>query len=61
MWDVPKNNILAKTTKPELAQYLREARFIITIASLLKAIKPGFLKTLPGLTENLIENYIKTQ
>ena len=62
MWEVPLgektgnvvNNILAQTSKPELAQYLRAALFSPNIASLLEAIKQGFLKTWLDLTEKLI-------
>ena len=50
------NTIMAQTSKPELAQYLHEALFIPTTASPLKAIKKGFLKMWPGLTEKLIKN-----
>ena len=48
MWEVPlktqqskvvTNNIMAQTTKPELAQYLHAALFILTAASLHKTIK----------------------
>ena len=45
------NNIMVKTSKPELAQYLHSALFSPTTESLLKAIKQGFLKTCLGLTE----------
>ena len=66
MWEVPLgpkksknvvNNILAQTSQSELAQYLHAALFIPTTSSLLNAIKQGFLKTWPGLTENLIKNH----
>ena len=62
MWEVPletqqseavKNKILYQTTKPKLAQYLHAALFSPTTASTLKAIKQGFLKTWPSLTEKL--------
>ena len=36
--------------KNRTSQYLHAALFIPTTASLLKAIKQGFLKTWPGLT-----------
>ena len=58
MWEVPletqqpaavTNKILVQTSKPELVQYLHAALFIKTTASLIKAIKQGFLKTWPGL------------
>ena len=52
------NNILAQTSKPELAQYLHAALFISTKTSLLKAIKRGFLKTWTGLTEKLTKKNI---
>ena len=55
------NNILAQTSKPELAQYLRVALFIPTTESLLKAIKQGFLKTWPGLTAKIIKKYLENQ
>ena len=45
------HNILAQTSKLELAQYLHAGLFSPTAASLLKAIKQGFLKTWPGLTK----------
>ena len=60
MWEVPLetqkseaviNNIMAYTSKPEQAQYLHASLFIPTAASLLKAIKQGFLKTWPGLNK----------
>ena len=66
MWEVPLgpqqsenvvNNIMAQTSKPKLAQYLYEAIFSPTTEILLKAIKQGFLKTWPGLTEKLIKRY----
>ena len=46
-------------TKPELAQYLHAALFSATSASLLKAIKQGFLKTWSGLSENLIKKHLE--
>ena len=58
MWEVPLgpqqsenvvNNILAQTSRPELSQYLHAVLFSPTKATLLKAIKQGFLKTWPGL------------
>ena len=51
------NNILAQTSKPELAKYLHAVLFIPNTASLLKAIKQGFLKTFSGLTEKMIKNH----
>ena len=53
------NNILAQTSKPELDQYLHAALFSPTTASLLKAIKQGFLKTWPGLIEKLIKKHLE--
>ena len=53
------NNILAQTTKPELSQYLHVALFSPKTASLLKSIKQGFLKTWPGLKENLVKNHLE--
>ena len=59
-WEVPLdtqqpsaviNNIQEQSSKPELAQYLHAALFSPTTASLLKAIKQGFLKTWPGLNK----------
>ena len=59
MWEVPLgpqksenvvNNILAQTSKQELAKYLHAALFSPIAASLLKEIKQGFLKSWPGLT-----------
>ena len=70
MWEVPLEtqqsefvvkNIMAQTTKPELVQYHHAALFIPTLESLLKAIKQGFLKTLSGLTENIIKNHLENQ
>ena len=58
--EVVANKILARATKPELAQYLNTTLFIPTAASLLKEIKNGFLKTWPDLTEMLIKNNIET-
>ena len=52
------NNIMEKTSKPELAEYLYAALFIPTTASLFKEIKKGFLKTWPGLTEKLIKKHL---
>ena len=43
------NNIMEKTSKPELAEYLYAALFIPTTVSLLKARKQGFMKTWTGL------------
>ena len=54
-----KNNILAQTTKSELSQYLNAALFIPTTTRLLKASKPGFLKTWTGPLEKLINNQIE--
>ena len=68
MWEVPLgtqqsenvvNNILAQTSKLELAKYLHAALFSPTTASLLKEIKQVFLKTWPGLTEKLIKKHIE--
>ena len=68
MWEVPlenqqsestTNKILEQTTKPELVKYLPAALFSTTTSSLIKAIKKGFLKTWPGLTENLIKRDIE--
>ena len=68
MWEVPLgpqqsenlvNIILAQTSKPELAQYLYAAILSPTTESLLKAIKQGFLKTWPGLTEKLIKKHLE--
>ena len=52
------NNIMAQTSKPELANYLHSARLSRTTASLLKAIKQGLLKTWLGLTEKLIKKHL---
>ena len=52
------NNILAQTSKTELAQYLHAALFRPTKEIILKEIKPGFLKTWPGLTEKLIKKHL---
>ena len=51
------NEIMAQTTRPELAQYLHAALFIPTTSSLLKAIKQGFLKTWTGLIEGIIKKH----
>ena len=68
MWEVPLgpqklenllNKILAQTSKPELAKFLHAALFIPTKASLLKVIKPCFLKTWPGLTTKLINKHLE--
>ena len=68
MWEVPLetqqtasviNKILAQTSKPELSQYLHAALFIPTTASLIKAIKYVFLKTLTGLTKKLVQRHLK--
>ena len=67
MWEVPLgpqqsknvvNNIMAQTSKPELAKYLHAAIFSPAIASLLKAIEQGSLKTWPGLIGKLIKKHI---
>ena len=69
MWEFPLGtqksenlveNILAQTSKPELAQYLHAEIFSPTTASILKAIKQGILKTWPGLTEKLIKKHLET-
>ena len=61
MWELPLENqqpsavinkILAQTLKTELAQYFHVALFIPTTASLIKAIKKGFLKTWLDLKNN---------
>ena len=68
MWEVPlgtqqsetvANNILGKTPKPELAQYLHAALFSPTTKILIKAIKQSFLKTWLGLTEKLINKNLE--
>ena len=68
MWEVPletqqyeivKNNILGQTTKPELAYYLHAPIFRLTEARPLKAIKQGFMKTWPELTEKLIKKHLE--
>ena len=68
MWEVPLvtqqpasviNNIILQTSKPELAQYLHTALFSPTVASIIKAIKKGLLKTWPGLTKKLIKRHLK--
>ena len=53
------NNLMAQTSKPELAQYLHAALLIPTIESLIKSIKQGFLKTWPGLTGKLIKRHLE--
>ena len=53
------NKIMSKTSKPELAQYLHAALFSPTTASLVKAIRQGFLKMCQGLTEKLIKNHLE--
>ena len=45
------NNVMTKTSKPELEQYLHELILIPTTSGLIKSIKQGFLKTYPGLTK----------
>ena len=52
------NNILAQTSKPELANYLHAALFSSTTVSLLEASEQGFLKTWPGLTDKLIKKHL---
>ena len=49
------NNIMAQKSKLELGQYLYAELLGLTTASLIKAIKQGFLKTWPGLTEKRIK------
>ena len=67
MWEVPLgtqqsenvvNNILEQTQKQEIVKYLHAALFSPTTASLHKAIKQGFLKTCPDLTEELIKKHL---
>ena len=67
MWEVPldkqqqeivANNMMAQTTKPELSQYLHATLFSPPASSFPKAIKQGFLKTWPGLKENIINNHL---
>ena len=53
------NNILAQTTKQELAQYFSAALFILMTTSLLKAIDMGFLKKCPGLIYGLITDHLE--
>ena len=50
--------MLAHTTKPELAKYYHSALFSSTKTRLLRSIKHGFLKTRPGLTEELIKKHL---
>ena len=57
--EIVGNNILSQTTKLELAHYFHAALFSPTTASLLKAIKKGFLKTWTGLTEKIIKKHIE--
>ena len=52
------NNIMAQTSKPELAHYLHAALFIPTKSSILKATKHVFLKTWPGHTKKLIKRHL---
>ena len=68
MWEVPLgpqqsenvvNNILAQTSKLELAKYLHAAHFIPTTASLLNPIKHVFLEMWLGLTEKLIKKHLE--
>ena len=67
MWELPLgpqqsenvvNNILAKTSKPELEKYLHAELLSLTTESILKSIEQGFLKTWPGLTEKMIKKYL---
>ena len=52
------NNILAQNSKPELSKYLYAALFSPTTSSQLKAIKQGFMKTWPGITEKLFNKHL---
>ena len=52
-------NILAQTTKPELAKYFDATIFIPTKTSLLEVIKQGLLKTWTELTEGLIKKHLE--
>ena len=70
MWEMPLetqqpasviNNILAQISKSELEQYLHAEIFIPTTASLIKAIKNVFLRTLPGLNKKLIKRHLENQ
>ena len=65
MWELPLgpqqaenvlNNILGKTSKPELSQYLHAYLFSPTTATILKVIKQVFMKMWPGLTEKSPRN-----
>ena len=48
-----------KNFKPEPAQYLHAELFSPTIASIFKAIKQGFLKMCPCLTDKLIKKHFE--
>ena len=52
------NNVLADATKPELAKYYHAACFSPVKSTWLKAIKQGFFKSWPGLTEELITKHL---
>ena len=52
------NDILDQTTKPELAQYLHAVLFSPTKASLIKAIRKGFLRIWQARTEKVIRKHI---
>ena len=68
MWEIPLITqqskpaviiIFAQTNKPELANNFHDKLFTPKRTSLLKAIKKCFLKTLPDLTEGLINKHIE--
>ena len=53
------NKIMSQTTKPELAQYLHASLFVPTTASLLKAMKNKFMKTMPGIIEKIVKKHLE--
>ena len=53
------NNILSRKTKKEIVEFMHAACFSPTIDTLLKAVRSGFFKSWPGLTEDNIKKYLK--
>ena len=54
-----RDYIRAQKTKPILAEYFYSTLFSPMTSIVLKAIRKFFLKTWPGITERLINKYLK--
>ena len=53
------NNALANATKPELVAYYHAAMFSPVKSTWLKAIKKGWLKSWPNLTEDIVKKHFE--